>query len=222
MISFKHVSFTYPQSEKKTLSDVSFSIDKGEFGIIRGATGSGKSTILELLSCQRRVDSGQIHVGAFELSTIKRRDIPKFRRSIGCVFQDVKLLEEKTIRENIAFALEIQRKYRSSEITKRTDDVIERLDLSEDGTKFPRHVSEGTKQRAALARALVNEPLVLIADGATSHLDSESAAGMISLLTSEHIRGMTILLTVVADPPAELLPKAVQYFRLVDGMIHAH
>src|SRR4030081_567896 len=102
MISFHNVHYTYPGSKKQILNDASFSIAKGDFAVIKGMTGSGKSTILHLLTCEAAPASGEIRVGPFELSDIKRRNIPAYRRTIGCVFQDFKLLEEKTVAENVA------------------------------------------------------------------------------------------------------------------------
>src|SRR5438874_210111 len=112
MISFHNVSYSYPGSEKKILDDVSFDVEKGEFAVLIGATGTGKSTILHLLDRELAPESGEIFVNSFDLLNIKRRKIPEYRRSIGCIFQDFKLLEEKTVEENVAFALEVQRKFR--------------------------------------------------------------------------------------------------------------
>src|ERR1041384_2304632 len=100
MISFNNVSYSYPKQEKKILSGTSFEISKGDFAVIKGKTGSGKSTLLHLLTREAKPDSGEIHVGPYELSQMKKKNIPSFRRSIGCVFQDFQLLEEKTVREN--------------------------------------------------------------------------------------------------------------------------
>src|SRR5579864_9336490 len=125
MISFRNVSYTYPGSGNRILDDVSFTIGKGEFAVIKGSTGAGKSTILHLLTCEAAAGSGEIHIGPFELGTIKRSRIPEYRRTIGCVFQDFKLLEEKTVFENVSFALEVQRKYKSDTIAKKAEEVLD-------------------------------------------------------------------------------------------------
>src|SRR5205823_5010697 len=116
MISFRGVSYSYRGSSKKILDGASFEIAKGDFAVIKGKTGSGKSTIMHLLIAEAKPNAGEISVGPFEISALRKKDIPEYRRSIGCVFQDFKLLEEKTVSENIGFALEIQGKYRSADI----------------------------------------------------------------------------------------------------------
>jgi cell division transport system ATP-binding protein len=219
MISFRGVHYSYPHSQKKILADASFEIAKGDFAVIQGGTGSGKSTILHLISSEAKPDRGEIHIGQFELSHIKRKDIPLYRRTIGCVFQDFNLLEEKTVRENVAFALEVQRKYRSDAIAKKTEEILERVGIAGDRDQFPRELSEGSRQRAAIARALVTEPHVLVADGAASQLDEETASGIFSLLASENIRGMTILLTTATDHFFPIFPKSAKYFELRNGRV---
>ena len=219
MISFHSVNYTYPNSTKKILSGATFTVAKGDFAVIKGATGSGKSTILHLLSCEAKPDSGEIQVGDFVLSNIKKRNIPYYRRSIGCIFQDFKLLEEKTVAENVSFALEVQRKFKYGVIAKKTEEVLERIGITHERDQFPRELSEGSKQRAAIGRALVGEPLLLIADGAASQLDDESATGIFELLASENIRGMTILLTTSSDQYAPIFPRSARYFELQGGRV---
>jgi cell division transport system ATP-binding protein len=220
MISFQNVSYTYPESGKKILDSATFEISKGDFAVIKGKTGSGKSTLLHLLTREAKPDSGEIHVGSFELSQLKKKNIPYYRRSIGCVFQDFKLLEEKTVFENVAFALEVQKKYKSAEISKRTSDILERVGLQDEAKRFPREISAGSQQRASIARALVSEPLVLIADELTAQLDDEARLGIYSFLASEHIRGMTILLTTVSEHLHTILPRSTRYFELKDEQVH--
>jgi len=214
MISFRNVHYTYPDSSRQILDDVSFGVAKGEFAVIKGATGSGKSTILHLLTCEASVTSGEITCGPFELSHIKRSKIPSYRRTIGCVFQDFKLLEEKTAAENISFALEVERKYKSDQIAKKTEEVLLRVGMMNNRSKFPRELSQGGRQRIAIARALVTEPLLLLADGATAQLDDETASGIYELLTAEHIRGMTILLTTSSEHFFPVFPRSAKYFHL--------
>jgi cell division transport system ATP-binding protein len=184
-------------------------------------TGTGKSTILHLLICEAAPASGEIRVGPFELSEIKRRNVAAYRRTIGCVFQDFKLLEEKTVAENVSFALEVQRKYKSNSIAKQVGEVLERVGIANARNQFPRELSLGGKQRAAIARALVTEPLVLLADNATAQLDEETAGGIFALLAAENIRGMTILLTTTAGLFFPILPKSAKYFELHGGKVDA-
>ena len=219
MISFRNVHYTYPGSQKQILNDASFSIAKGDFAVMKGMTGTGKSTILHLLTCEETPAEGEITVGPFNLTEIKRRNIAKYRRTIGCVFQDFKLLEEKTVTENVGFALEVQRKYRSDLVAKQVDAALERVGMGKERRQFPRELSEGGRQRVAIARALVTEPLVLLADGATAQLDDESAAGIFGLLAAEHIRGMTILLTTTTEHFFPSFPRTAKYFELRNGKV---
>ncbi|MDP4220771.1 MAG: ATP-binding cassette domain-containing protein [Bacteroidota bacterium] len=219
MIAFQNVRYTYPGSKHEILSDATFGVAKGEFAVIKGMTGSGKSTILHLLACEARPEKGNIEVGEYELASIKRGDIPRYRRTIGCVFQDFKLLEEKTVAENIAFALEVQRKYKSDSIAKDVSEALDRVGMSEARSQFPRELSLGGVQRVAIARALVTEPRVLLADSITAQLDEETARSIYGLLASEHIRGMTILLTASSEQFFPVLPKTAKYFELQNGKV---
>ena len=221
MIQFRNVSYSYPGSRKQILDNASFKVSKGEFAVIKGITGAGKSTILHLLTCEAAAVSGEIQVGPFELTKIVRRKIPSYRRTIGCVFQDFKLLEEKTVAENIAFALEVQRRFRSDAISKQTDEALERVGMAAERTRFPRELSQGGQQRVAIARALVTEPLVLLADSATAQLDEETAAGVFGLLASENIRGMTILLTTTSHQFFPVFPRSAKFFELREGKVDA-
>ena len=219
MISFRNVSYSYPNSSKKILASTSFDVPKGSFAVITGTTGSGKSTILRLLSCEAHAEVGQILSGPFELISAKRSHIQAYRRTVGFIFQDFKLLEEKTAAENIAFTLQVQRKFSSNEIAKKVDAILERVGITDERDQFPRELSEGSKQRAAIGRALVGEPLLLVADDAASQLDDETASGIFSLLASEHIRGMTILLTTSSERFFPMFPRSADYFELRSGAV---
>ncbi len=219
MISFRNVYYTYPDSKKQILNDASFSIAKGDFAVIKGMTGTGKSTILHLLTCEATPVKGEITVSPFNLSEIKRRNIAQYRRTIGCVFQDFKLLEEKTVAENVAFALQVQRKYKSGPLAKQVTEALERVGMADERKQFPRELSEGGRQRVAIARALVTEPHLLLADGATAQLDDETAIGIFELLAAEHIRGMTILLTTTTEHFFQSFPRSAKYFELCEGKV---
>ncbi len=221
MIQFRNVSYSYPGSKKLILDSASFGISKGDFAVIKGTTGAGKSTILQLLTGEANPGSGEINVGPFELSNIKRRNISTYRRTIGCVFQDFKLLEEKTVSENVAFALEVQHKYKTVSIAKQVSEALERVGMTTERDQFPNELSLGGQQRVAIARALVTEPLILLADGATAQLDDETAEGIFGLLASENLRGMTILLTTTTEHSFRFFPRSTKYFQLNAGKVDA-
>ena len=219
MISFRNVYYTYPGSKKQILNGASFVVEKGDFAVIKGMTGAGKSTILDLLTCSKKPDDGEITFGDFQLTSLPRSKIANYRRTIGCVFQDFKLLEEKTVSENVAFALEVQRKFNRKNISKNVSEVLERVGMKDESDHFPRELSLGGKQRIAIARALVSEPLLLLADGATAQLDDETAYSIFKILADENLRGMTIMLTTTTDQFNRSFPRSTRYFELEAGKV---
>ena len=219
MIAFHTVSYSTPDSGKQILNSISFEIGKGEFAVISGVTGSGKTTILQLLTAEIRSTSGEIIVGSTELHSLKRNHIPKYRRKIGCVFQNIALLQEKTAGENIAFALEIQGRDSRDEIAKKVEAKLREVGLLEKANIYPRMLSHGEQQRISIARALVTEPLVLIADDIAAQLDDASAEEIFSILRNEHIRGMTILITASNDRFFHLVPRSAMYYQLASGKV---
>ncbi len=219
MIAFRTVSYAPSGSDKRILHDVSFTVGKGEFAVISGETGSGKSTILKLLTAECKAISGEILVGETSVSSLKKSHIPEYRRSIGCVFQSIALLQEKTVAENIAFALEVQRSDSRAEITKKVEARLDEVGLSNKAHVYPKALSLGEQQRVSIARALITEPLLLIADEPAAQLDDVSAESIFSILRDEHIRGMTILITASTDRFFPLLPKFVSHYHITMGKV---
>jgi cell division transport system ATP-binding protein len=219
MIEFKNVNFSYDGATELALRDVSFRVGKGELAVLSAATGSGKSSVLKLLTAQEKVNSGEVIVGKYKLSAIKRSDIASYRRTIGCVFGDFQLLEEKTVFENIAFALEVQSKVKRQKIGDLVESILDRVGIHSLTDQFPRALSLGERQRTAIARALVTEPLLLLADNPTSMLDAESARGILDLFAIEHFRGMTIFITTTEVGPIDGFPPDTKYLSLSSGRL---
>lgn len=192
LLEFKNVVKSY--GDIKAVDDVSFSVDDGEFLFITGPSGAGKTTLMKLLLRQTRPSSGEITFDGQPIHSIKRRDIPKLRQSVGAVFQDFKLLSEKTIRENAQMALAIA-KIPQEEWKARVDHVMDLVGLSERSDLFPSQLSGGELQRASLARALVINPKVIFADEPTGNLDWETAEGVMKLLLKINKEGKTVIVT---------------------------
>ena len=168
MIRFDRVSKIYPRAVagSSALNNVTFRIAKGEFVFLTGPSGAGKSTILKLLYMEERPTSGEVRVSGYSSSDIKRRDVAKLRRRLGIVFQDFRLLEDRTAEGNVAFALEVIGAPRAS-IANRVARALTQVGLASKATAYPKELSGGEQQRVAFARALVNDPFVLIADEPT-------------------------------------------------------
>ena len=180
MITLENVSKSYAKGQP-ALNDVSLHIDKGEFVFIVGNSGSGKSTLIKLLLKELEPTSGTIKVNGQDLGKLKRRNVPKYRRGVGVVFQDFRLLKDRNVYENVAFAQRvIERPNRV--IKKRVPEILTLVGLAEKYRSFPRELSGGEQQRVALARALVNRPNILLADEPTGNLDSVTSAEMMNLM----------------------------------------
>jgi cell division transport system ATP-binding protein len=178
--------------ETPALADVSFTIEKGEFVFVSGASGAGKSTLLRLVFCADAVTSGQLLVFGRNVSRIRPAQIPFLRRDIGVVFQDFKLLPDRTVAENVAFPLEV-RATPGGEVRRRVGDMLRSVGLDGKGDKFPLSLSGGEQQRVAVARALVGEPALLLADEPTGNLDPERTAEVMALLHGANARGTTVV-----------------------------
>lgn len=188
MISFKDVSHSYGNGVN-TLDHVSFDIKDGEFVFVVGPSGAGKSTMIKLMMGEAKPTSGEVVVNNFEMSKIRRRQIPKLRRTMGVVFQDFRLIESKTVYENIAFAMRVVGKP-ESEIRKRVKYVLELVGLPHKADKYPNELSGGEKQRVTLARAIINAPRMIIADEPTGNVDpvmSREIMEMFSLINEQNI-----------------------------------
>ena len=191
MITSENVSKSYAKGQP-ALNDVSLHIDKGEFVFIVGNSGSGKSTLIKLLLKELEPTSGTIIVNDQNLGKMKRRKVPKYRRGVGVVFQDFRLLKDRNVYENVAFAQRvIERPNRV--IKKRVPEILTLVGLAEKYKSFPRELSGGEQQRVALARALVNRPNILLADEPTGNLDPKNSLEIMKLLEEINERGTTVL-----------------------------
>lgn len=191
MITLENVSKSYAKGQP-ALNDVSLHIDKGEFVFIVGNSGSGKSTLIKLLLKELEPTSGTIIVNDQDLGKMKRRKVPKYRRGVGVVFQDFRLLKDRNVYENVAFAHRvIERPNRV--IKKRVPEILTLVGLAEKYKSFPRELSGGEQQRVALARALVNRPNILLADEPTGNLDPKNSLEIMKLLEEINERGTTVL-----------------------------
>jgi cell division transport system ATP-binding protein len=182
------------QEEKTVLANISFSIKKGEFVYVIGRTGSGKSSLLKTLYGDLEYPKGIINVAGFDISKMKRHEIPYLRRKIGIIFQDFQLLEDRTIAENLYFVLKATGWKNSSEIKQRITDVLIQVGLGFSSGKMPHQLSGGEQQRVVVARALLNEPQLLIADEPTGNLDPEVAESILQLFLDINKSGTAVLM----------------------------
>lgn len=193
MIRFENVSKQYKGAPKPALRDVTVEIDKGEFVFLVGASGSGKSTFLKLLLREEKSTSGNIWVAGKDLNRLSGWKVPALRRQIGCVFQDFRLLPNRTVAGNVAFALEVIGRP-ADEIRKVVPAALELVGLEDKGDSYPSEISGGEQQRVAIARAVVNRPQVLIADEPTGNLDPETSIGIMKLLDRINRIGTTVIM----------------------------
>ena len=222
MIRFDNVFMAYPRGTL-ALKDVAFHLAKGEFLFLTGHSGAGKSTVLRLIYAEEFPTSGDVRVSGFVTSELRRRDVPRLRRRLGVVFQDFRLLEDRTAEENVAFALEVTGARRAA-IAPRVMRVLAQVGLAAKGLAYPRELSGGEQQRVAIARALVNDPHVLRADEPTGNLDERAARGVFQLLKDINANGTAVImathnLELVRQGPyrvIELQEGAVVYDSAVD------
>lgn len=194
MILLDHVSKTYPGDEDPVLDNISLHIDPNEFVFLVGKSGAGKSTLIKMITKEETPDSGKILVGGIDLDFVKRRHIPHYRRRLGVVFQDFKLLPTRTVFENVAFALEIAG-MSNREIQKTVPKVLDLVGLESKANKFPTHLSGGERQRVSIARSMARQPKILIADEPTGNLDKLTRKEIIDLLQKINDFGTTLLVT---------------------------
>jgi cell division transport system ATP-binding protein len=193
MIRFENVTKFYPTSARAALVDASVEIEKGEFVFIVGQSGSGKSTFLRLVLKEEKPNQGAIWVAGKELARLSHWKVPQLRRQIGTVFQDFLLLPNKTVRENIAFALEVIGKPRHT-IVKVVPEVLDLVGLGGKEDRMPNELSGGEQQRVAIARAFVNRPMILLADEPTGNLDPSTSVGIMRLLDRINRTGTTVVM----------------------------
>jgi len=192
VIRFAHVFKSYPNGAL-ALKDVSFAINKGEFVFLTGHSGAGKSTILKMLFAEQRPSSGDVRVANYAVQTMRGDDVPKLRRKLGIVFQDFRLLEDRTASENVAFALEVTGARRDT-IPARVMRVLTQVGLAAKARAYPRELSGGEQQRVAIARALVNDPAILVADEPTGNLDERATRGVFQLLREINTSGTIVVM----------------------------
>lgn len=191
MIRLEHVSKSY-SAGIPALNDVNLEIEDGEFVFIVGDSGSGKSTFIKLLLKELEPSEGSIMIDGKILGKIRRRQIPKFRRNIGVVFQDFRLLKDRNVYENIAFAQKVIGQSNSS-IRKKVPNMLSMVGIAAKYRSYPRELSGGEQQRVAIARALINEPSILLADEPTGNLDNNNAWEIMKLLEEINARGTTVI-----------------------------
>jgi cell division transport system ATP-binding protein len=193
VIRLERVTKTYPKATRPSLDSVDVAIDKGEFVFFIGPSGSGKSTIIKLLLREVIPTKGRVVVNSRDVSSMRSWRIPTFRRSIGCVFQDFRLLPNRTAYENVAFALEVIG--RSHSVARRVvPEVLELVGLGGKEHRYPHELSGGEQQRVAVARAFVNRPLVLLADEPTGNLDPDTSIEIMRLLDRINRTGTTVVM----------------------------
>jgi cell division transport system ATP-binding protein len=215
MIVFEGVTKIYDPNVI-ALNEVSFVIDKGEFVFVVGASGSGKSTMIRLLLKELEPTSGRIHVGGRDLTRLKRSKVPLLRRNIGCVFQDFKLLPNRTAAENVAYALKVQGDS-SGNIRRKVPEVLSLVGLSDKTSSLPDELSGGEQQRVSIARAVVNHPPLLICDEPTGNLDPDTSVGIMQLLYRINRAGTTILMVTHDREMVDKMRKRV--IALEDGRL---
>ncbi|HEY4132383.1 MAG TPA: cell division ATP-binding protein FtsE [Gemmatimonadaceae bacterium] len=194
MIRFDKVSKIYPRAgDQAALHDVSFRVAKGEFVFLTGPSGAGKSTILKMLYMDERPTSGEVRVSGYNSRETSGKEISKLRRRLGIVFQDFRLLEDRTAEQNVAFALEVTGAPRGS-IPSKVGRVLTQVGLASKSAALPKELSGGEQQRVAIARALVNDPFVLIADEPTGNLDDRATRGIFQLLREINSSGTAVVM----------------------------
>ena len=206
MIRFEHVSKEYPRSGL-ALDDVSLQVDKGEFVFLTGHSGAGKSTILRLIHMEDTPSSGEVRVFGYEAGHTRKREIAMLRRKLGYVFQDFRLLQNRTAAENVAFALEVTGA-KPAVVRTKVGRLLGAVGLAAKSESFPSELSGGEQQRVALARALANDPLVLLADEPTGNLDARATRGVFELFRSINAGGTAV---VFATHDVELVREHPQY-----------
>jgi cell division transport system ATP-binding protein len=215
MVVFDAVTKVY-EPDVRALRDVSFVIDKGEFVFIVGASGSGKSTIIRLLIKELEPTRGRIIVGGRDLARLKRSRVPMLRRNVACVFQDFKLLPNRTAYENVAYALKVRGESRD-DIRRTVPEVLSLVGLSHKASSYPGELSGGEQQRVSIARAVANHPPLLVCDEPTGNLDPDTSVGIMQLLYRINRAGTTILMVTHDREMVDKMRKRV--IALEDGRL---
>lgn len=193
MIKFENVTKVYSKADRPALDNISLDVEKGEFVFLVGLSGSGKSTFLRLVLREEKPTSGSIHVAGKDLQTLSNWKVPQLRRQLGTVFQDFRLLPNKTVTENVAFTLHVLG-FSRKEIAREVPEVLELVGLEDKGDRRPGELSGGEQQRVAIARAYVSKPAILIADEPTGNLDPATSVGIMKLLDRINREGTTVVM----------------------------
>ena len=216
MIRFEHVSKQYPGTARPALNGINLEVLRGEFVFLVGASGSGKSSCLRLILKEEKPTKGKIHVLGQDLGTISSRKVPYFRRNIGVVFQDFRLLPNKNVFQNVAFTLQVIGKSRGF-IQEAVPDVLKMVGLDGKAQRLPHELSGGEQQRVAIARAVVNKPQVLLADEPTGNLDPATSAGIMAVLERINAGGTTVVMATHEAAIVDQMKRRV--IELVGGQI---
>ncbi|WP_378146866.1 cell division ATP-binding protein FtsE [Cnuibacter sp. UC19_7] len=216
MIRFDRVTKTYRGSKRPALDSVSMEILRGEFVFLVGASGSGKSSFLRLILKEDKPTRGDIHVLGQDLGTISNRKVPYFRRNLGVVFQDFRLLPNKSVYDNVAFTLQVIGKSRGF-IQEAVPDVLQMVGLAEKAGRLPHELSGGEQQRVAIARAVVNKPAILLADEPTGNLDPSTSAGIMTVLERINAGGTTVVMATHDSAIVDHMQRRV--VELVSGQV---
>lgn len=191
VISFENITVRF--DDRTIFEDLNFTLDRGEFTYLIGSTGSGKSSFLKLIYRDLLPDEGKVYVAGTEVTSLRERKVPELRRSVGIVFQDFQLLPDRNVYENVAFALEVTGTRRST-IKQRVMEVLSMVGISHRRYDMPGELSGGEQQRVVIARALANEPKLMLADEPTGNLDPEAAHSIMDLFRQINNRGMAVLM----------------------------
>ena len=216
MIRFDKVSKVYKRGARPALDRVSLGVERGEFVFLVGASVSGKSTFLRLVLREERATSGRVHVAGREITTLSQWKVPGLRRQIGVVFQDFRLLQNKTVFENVAFAQQVIGRPRHT-IAREVPETLELVKLAGKEKRLPHELSGGEQQRVAIARAIVNRPSILLADEPTGNLDPATSAGIMKLLDRINSTGTTVVMATHDEVIVDQMRKRV--VQLIDGEV---
>jgi len=208
LIKFENVSKKYEKKDKFALKDVNININRGEFVFLVGSSGAGKSTFIKLLLREEVPSEGTLVVNEKNVASLSPRTIPKFRRNMGVVFQDFRLLPNKTVYENIAFAMEITQQ-KKRDIRRKVPVALSLVGLSDKAKSYPNQLSGGEQQRVGIARAIINNPVILIADEPTGNLDPQNADEIMEILQDINRRGTTVIIATHAKEIVDKLQKRV-------------
>lgn len=216
MIKLENILKKYADTDTLALNNLSLQVDDGEFVYIIGPTGAGKSTLIKLLYKGITPDEGTVTINGTDVSTIKEKEIPYFRRKLGIIFQDYKLLPKKTVFENIAFALEAVGTPRKT-IKKKVFEALAIVGLVDKAESFPNQLSGGQQQRVVIARAIINNPSIIIADEPTGNLDSDTSSEIVELLNEINKNGTTIVMITHDETIVDRYPRKT--YEIKEGQI---